>query len=437
MSRVRGATGLHSRSWAFVGNIPLLGRSAITDRGCRDKAPACSWRVGGVSGLHSTASTAGDDSFPVVLVGSGKVMFRTIDGPWNHSLRLERKLGKRLRVLGVVDPNADRAREALATKHNSPDTAPLYANAHVYNQISDIPQTNSPKLIVMGSHPFSRGTDISGRDSELQIKRHFPGVPMLVEKPVSVGDVPAVWRVADQLEKGNSVVSVAYMFRYLKAVQQMKKIIQDNKLEVMGTNSRYYGAYLYGDRLDWWDKSREQGPVVEQATHFCDLARYFGGNVDLSTVSARTAEWHERPGKLSRMPVDESLVAPENRIPRATSAIWKYKSGAIGSLTHVTILQGTLYACEFEVYCDGYTMRLSDPYGIPTLHIRQPGQDYEEVTKYENDDPFYSEVSSVIDVVEGKADPSAILSSYQDACQTYELTRAIREVSERAMKPQS
>lgn len=47
------------------------------------------------------------------------------------------------------------------------------------------------------------------------------------------------------------------MFRYLKAVQHMKKIIQDNKLEVMGTNSRYYGAYLYGDRLDWWDKSRE------------------------------------------------------------------------------------------------------------------------------------------------------------------------------------
>ena len=53
-----------------------------------------------------------------------------------------------------------------------------------------------------------------------------------------------------------------------------------------------------------------------------DLARYFGGDVDLSTVSARTVEWHERPGKLSRMPVDENLIAPDNRIPRATSAIW-------------------------------------------------------------------------------------------------------------------
>ena len=61
----------------------------------------------------------------------------------------------------------------------------------------------------MGSHPYSRGTDIPGRDSELQLKRHFPGVPVLVEKPVSVGDVPAAWRIADQLEKGKDVVSVA------------------------------------------------------------------------------------------------------------------------------------------------------------------------------------------------------------------------------------
>jgi hypothetical protein len=53
-----------------------------------------------------------------------------------------------------------------------------------------------------------------------------------------------------------------------------------------------------------------------------DLARYFGGDVDLSTVSARTVEWNELPGKLARVPVDESVVAPENRIPRTTSAIW-------------------------------------------------------------------------------------------------------------------
>jgi hypothetical protein len=35
----------------------------------------------------------------------------------------------------------------------------------------------------------------------------------------------------------------------------------------------------------------------------------------------------------------------------------KYKSGAIGVLTHLATLQGTNYACELEVYCDGYLLK--------------------------------------------------------------------------------
>ncbi|KAG9098714.1 hypothetical protein FS749_003150 [Ceratobasidium sp. UAMH 11750] len=245
-----------------------------------------------------------------------------IDGPWNHSIRLERKLGQRLQVMGIVDPNTKRAHTALSLKRASADTAPAYAQTQVYSRISDLPAAHPPRLILIGAHPCSRGTDIPGRDLELQAVRQFPGVPIFVEKPLSTGDVPTTWRVAHKLCEKGVVCSVGYMLRYLKAVQRMKQIIQDNDLEVMGTNSRYYGAYSKITRLDWWDKSREQGPVIEQATHFCDLSRYFGGDVDLSTVSARTVEWHERPGKLSRLPIDEALVAPENRIPRVTSAIW-------------------------------------------------------------------------------------------------------------------
>lgn len=33
-------------------------------------------------------------------------------------------------------------------------------------------------------------------------------------------------------------------------------------------------------------KSRDCGPIVEQATHFVDLSRYFGGDVDLDSVQA-------------------------------------------------------------------------------------------------------------------------------------------------------
>ena len=64
------------------------------------------------------------------------------------------------------------------------------------------------------------------------------------------------------------------------------------------------------------------GPIIEQGTHFCDLSRYFGGEVDIDSVHAHSLEWDENAGRLSKIAVDESKIAPENRIPRVTSAIW-------------------------------------------------------------------------------------------------------------------
>lgn len=64
------------------------------------------------------------------------------------------------------------------------------------------------------------------------------------------------------------------------------------------------------------------GPIIEQGTHFCDLSRYFGGEVDMSTVTAHSLEWDENAGHLSKMQVDETAIPPENRIPRVTSATW-------------------------------------------------------------------------------------------------------------------
>lgn len=64
------------------------------------------------------------------------------------------------------------------------------------------------------------------------------------------------------------------------------------------------------------------GPIIEQGTHFCDLSRYFGGEVDLESVHAHSLEWDENAGQLSQMRIDESKIAPENRVPRATVATW-------------------------------------------------------------------------------------------------------------------
>ena len=78
--------------------------------------------------------------------------------------------------------------------------------------------------------------------------------------------------------------------RYLKGVQLIKKIIEDNNLQVMATIARYACAYEAIAKQDWWDKSKRRycpcllvtgvmyfpsnvilsscGPVVEQGTRY-------------------------------------------------------------------------------------------------------------------------------------------------------------------------
>ena len=81
------------------------------------------------------------------------------------------------------------------------------------------------------------------------------------------------------------------------------------------------------------------------------------------------------------------------------------------------------------------TRRLVNPYVSPVLYIRRPGSDSEETHRFPEDDPFFSEVSVLIDNIEDiEEDPETaqILCTYEDACKSYELTWAIREASERS-----
>jgi hypothetical protein len=49
------------------------------------------------------------------------------------------------------------------------------------------------------------------------------------------------------------------MLRYLRAVQMMKQIINDEGLTVMSTVARYACAYESIAKPDWWDKSKRYG----------------------------------------------------------------------------------------------------------------------------------------------------------------------------------
>ena len=117
-------------------------------------------------------------------------------------------------------------------------------------------------------------------------------------------------------------------------------IISSNSLTPMLISARYYMAYEFATKLSWWNKTISCGPVVEQATHFVDLLRYFGGEVQVDTIQTQTVEHFEIPGQLKKLGFDESSIKEEDRIPRSTVSTFKFESGGLGQLNHVVGLHG-------------------------------------------------------------------------------------------------
>lgn len=246
---------------------------------------------------------------------------------WNHSLRVERCLGAQLNVVGIVDPSVERVNQVIEQKKLSAAAA-CYTHTRHYKSLDeaapDLEERGcNPKLIIIGAPPHFRGTKLPGRNLEEQVIAAFGSGPSIFcEKPVSTALAHESLPVVKLLNESGNRVSIGYMLRYLQVVQKAMSIIRENKLTIMSINARYTCAYSKIRKVDWWDKSKQCGPIVEQATHFCDLCRYLGGDVDLDTVQAYSLEHYEPAGKLSHMAIDESKIPEEERIPRATSAMW-------------------------------------------------------------------------------------------------------------------
>ncbi|TIB75588.1 hypothetical protein E3Q23_02341 [Wallemia mellicola] len=393
--------------------------------------------------MYKFESSAGP-KFNLLFIGAGNINFGSPEGPWNHSKRVEMKFGTRLNVVGIVDPNGAKAELELKKKRES-FVATAYAKTKLFNNVEEakdgLTNDDVPHAIIVGAPPQFRGGLKPPADLELSLLKNFPTSAFFLEKPVTIGPSDQAKEVGKTIAQAGNVVSVGYMLRYSRAVQSMVKFIEDNNLTVMCTSARYVMAYEMSAKEDWWDKARSCGPIVEQATHFCDLSRYFGGNVALDTVQAHSIEWNEEPGKLSKMPINEEKIPAASRIPRFTSASWKYENGALGNLIHGVALHDTDFYTELSVFADGYSMRLVDPYNNPTLYIRSPGDESEKVQHFKDDDCFFSEISNWVDEIEKNDDhvnrnelDTAILSTYEDAVQSYELTWAIRLASEKGRK---
>jgi predicted dehydrogenase len=213
----------------------------------------------------------------------------------------------------------------------------------------------------------------------------------------------------------------------------MRQILLEEQAEIATFIARYNCAYEEIHHPFWWDKKKSGGPIVEQATHFIDLARYLCGEVRPESVRGVSLPAHDESGlaNLKKIPllVKEHHLPDEERTPRVTSAVWRFYNGAVGNLTHAVLMHGKEYHAEIEIWADGVKMVLEDPYTDRCrLRVRR-GRAPEEIYEFGHDDVYYQEDLAFIQAIrEDRRD--LVRSPYDDAMKTYALSWLIRSMTE-------
>lgn len=266
----------------------------------------------------------------VAFIGAGGINFGGAEGPWGHALRLEtisneghnypelKNVRLAIEVVAIADVDTERASKVLEERREKGSAPQIWANTKIYGAYSDLLTEAKPDCIFVGLPPLFHGQTREGRDIELQCQKL--GIHCFVEKPISLLPPEEMRELAKGLATASEdglVVSVGYMFRYCRAVECLKQELAKHFKEEPGTSSssricavlaRYCCAYSQINKKEWWDQRSAGGPIVEQATHFCDLARYLAGEVDLKSLRAVGIGPQESLGALSALPIDRKSV---------------------------------------------------------------------------------------------------------------------------------
>lgn len=332
------------------------------------------------------------------FVGAGAVNFGG-SGPWDHASRLEKI--PLLEVVAIADVDTEKAKRALETRKRGA-RGDMYEHCQIYATSAEMLEKEQLDAVFIGIPPNCHGSLVRGLDIDLACVS--AGIHTFIEKPVSVTP-PEIFKgyaesmKAEQARTG-AIVAVGYMFRYHEAVEKIRSYLAGRT--VMSYRASYNCAYSHSDHPFWWNKKSSGGPIIEQATHLFDLARYLCGEPNIGTIAALAVEASEPAGRLSRIPpvVEDDKIGNEYRIDRATTAHWKFHKHGLGSLLHAVSLHGKEYEASVEIWCDGMRLALIEPYRPSCqLKVRTADADSEQIFTFENTDPYFEEVKAFIEAI--------------------------------------
>ena len=223
------------------------------------------------------------------------------------------------------------------------------------------------------------------------------GLPLFVEKPISV-NMDVATELAALIAERKILTAVGHHWRYLAIVDRARELLADRPVRLVS------GAWL--DKVPpvgWWPhRDRSGGPIVEQAAHVLDLARYLAGEVtEVSAVGNGT------PPAVDGADIDG-----------ATAATLRFAGGAVGTLAATCVL-GWKQKAGLEIYADGLALSIAED----RLTVRE-GDD----VRTEDSDPDSARVAvdaAFIRAVRGEGEDVRV--PYAEALRTHALALAVAE----------
>lgn len=228
-------------------------------------------------------------------------------------------------------------------------------------------------------------------------------IPFLTEKPLAATDPAGPERIATEVAEHGLVAAVGYHLRALDAVAEVRDRLAANPAHLVV--ARWLSET---PGVAWWrHEASGGGQVIEQATHFYDLARFLVG--DATVIGAASTR-------------EEPVVPADADVVDATAAVLRFASGAIGSFANTRRLASAVVAIELAAADllitirragdapGGWAVDFDDGNGIRTI---PPGRD-----------PYEAQAEVFLDAVEAR-EPGRVLSTYADALETDRLTRAV------------
>ena len=172
------------------------------------------------------------------------------------------------------------------------------------------------------------------------------GKDIYLEKPLAL-NLDQAKEMLKRARSSQSIVQLAFCFRFIPAVMRAKELIQEGFLgEVINFRAQYFhSSYLDPDKPMSWRLSQEAsggGALVDLGAHVIDLMLHLAG--PFSRIMAQTKTFiPERPGKTKDR-------REEINVDDHAQLLIELASGGVGIIEVSRVAQGTTEDLSFEIH---------------------------------------------------------------------------------------